>query len=370
MKKLILLRIFLWILFPVSMALLSFLLYKPHQSISLIPASDEGQYTLHTYSDSVKNVTNASSILWYQANDTVLAFRYKLGDGYAFPFAGLSLFARDSGYFDLSSYSYLHLNIKATEGKRLQLFMGVYTTGFTKPENEMTYRYLVKDLDLIKDQQNYSIPLTEFTTATWWYADNHVSEKDFKDVEYDKVKIFNIQNCQLIGKNIEDTLTIKKLTFTKNAPAFYGAVLVVSLLYYVTLIIVYYSTRKPHEQIHKVEINYIPIDADNQFEKELKKIIEFISSEYLDPELSLKKIQLSTGITESKISSLIKDTFNLGFKQYLNQLRLNEAKRLLMETNLPVSDIAYKVGYGNISHFNRVFKDSEGTSPNDFRKKK
>jgi len=65
---------------------------------------------------------------------------------------------------------------------------------------------------------------------------------------------------------------------------------------------------------------------------------------------------------------ILKKVSGLPFKQYLNRLRLEEAKRLLTQTDLQVSDIAYKVGYGNISHFNRVFKDHLGISPNDFRK--
>ena len=43
-------------------------------------------------------------------------------------------------------------------------------------------------------------------------------------------------------------------------------------------------------------------------------------------------------------------------------------KRLLRETDRQVMDIAYKVGYGNISHFNRVFKEAENCSPNEYRK--
>ena len=76
------------------------------------------------------------------------------------------------------------------------------------------------------------------------------------------------------------------------------------------------------------------------------------------------------GIHERKISAIIKKKTDLNFKQFLNKLRIAEAKRLLLETDLQISEIAFKVGYGNASHFNRVFKLSENCAPNDFRKLK
>ncbi|GAL85438.1 hypothetical protein MYP_2667 [Sporocytophaga myxococcoides] len=304
-----------------------------------------------------------------KVNDTIISYSYKLGEGYLFPYAGVTLFAKDNSFFDLTSYDNLEMNIEATSGKRPQIILGVYVTGFTNPEKTLTYRYIVKDIDLKKDQSRYTIPLDKFITPTWWYAENNVSEKDFKSLELDKVKIINIQNCQLLGKNIPDTINISELKFTKNAFLFYQITAIVLICYYLTISFIVYIRKKPKEQVQKVEIQYTPVQITSQSGQDLQKVINFISSNYQDSELSLKKIQLATGLSENKISSLIKDSFSLSFKQYLNNLRLNEAKRLLMDLTLPVSDIAYKVGYGNISHFNRVFKESLGLSPNDYRKK-
>lgn len=55
------------------------------------------------------------------------------------------------------------------------------------------------------------------------------------------------------------------------------------------------------------------------------------------------------------------------FTQYLQQLRVNEAQKLLQETDLPITEIAFRVGYENLSYFNRSFKNLCGKTPREFR---
>ena len=96
--------------------------------------------------------------------------------------------------------------------------------------------------------------------------------------------------------------------------------------------------------------------------------IDYIAKNYQDPELSLTDIKENTGLNESRISEEIKAKTNLSFKQYLNAIRLEEAKNLLINSEKSISEIAYQVGYNNVSHFNRVFKQIENCSPGDYRK--
>lgn len=56
------------------------------------------------------------------------------------------------------------------------------------------------------------------------------------------------------------------------------------------------------------------------------------------------------------------------FTQYLLQLRIQEAEKLLQETDLGIAEIAFKVGFENLSYFNRSFKALIGTTPLQFRK--
>ena len=68
-------------------------------------------------------------------------------------------------------------------------------------------------------------------------------------------------------------------------------------------------------------------------------------------------------------SALFKKETGVTFSQYMNQLRLAEAKRLLRETILPLSEIAVLAGYTDYAYFVSVFKKLEGCSPSSLRKK-
>jgi AraC-like DNA-binding protein len=78
----------------------------------------------------------------------------------------------------------------------------------------------------------------------------------------------------------------------------------------------------------------------------------------------------------ASIANLSKEAFCRFFKlrtrktftQYLTQLRINEAQKLLQETDMGISEIAFQVGFENLSYFNRSFKSLVGISPREFRK--
>jgi len=66
---------------------------------------------------------------------------------------------------------------------------------------------------------------------------------------------------------------------------------------------------------------------------------------------------------------LFKRTTGLTFTEYLNRVRLEKAKTLLLDPNRRISEVAYEVGFQSLTHFNRVFRKFEGRSPTDYRGK-
>jgi AraC-like DNA-binding protein len=116
----------------------------------------------------------------------------------------------------------------------------------------------------------------------------------------------------------------------------------------------------------QVTFTYEKIDIPSESDHDAR-IFEYINKHYFMPELSIADVQEHTGLSERKISNIIKEQTDLGFKQYVNSIRLSEAKRLLKESDLQVSEIAYRIGYNNVTHFNRVFKLAEGIAPTNYR---
>jgi len=56
--------------------------------------------------------------------------------------------------------------------------------------------------------------------------------------------------------------------------------------------------------------------------------------------------------------------------EYLIRLRVKMAAIILRDTDLPISEIAYRVGFNDITHFGRMFRKRVGYSPSEYRKKK
>lgn len=70
----------------------------------------------------------------------------------------------------------------------------------------------------------------------------------------------------------------------------------------------------------------------------------------------------------SLFSYAFKQYTGSNFVTYLKNIRMEEAKRLLVETDLRVNEISETVGYDNEKHFMKIFKSSCGVSPSEFRK--
>jgi AraC-like DNA-binding protein len=111
-------------------------------------------------------------------------------------------------------------------------------------------------------------------------------------------------------------------------------------------------------------------NAKAQNEKLYTPILICIEKNYTNPLFSLEYVSDTLGISKLKISAVVKDTFGCGFAQYIAFLRMNEVKRLLVESERDVQDIVRSVGYLDLPNFLRKFKQLEGLTPGQYRKVK
>lgn len=74
-----------------------------------------------------------------------------------------------------------------------------------------------------------------------------------------------------------------------------------------------------------------------------------------------------THITPNYLSKKFREETGMNLRQYINQLRIDEAKRLLLSTNMTVSEISSEIGYDNSSYFSTVFRKICGVSPVKWR---
>lgn len=88
----------------------------------------------------------------------------------------------------------------------------------------------------------------------------------------------------------------------------------------------------------------------------------------IDGDLSLKRFANELFLNTSYLSSLFKKETGMTLTDYVNQHRVNTAKRLLKSTTLSIQAIAAAVGFSDIHYFTRLFRRETGLSPREFRK--
>ncbi|MCR5082841.1 MAG: response regulator [Parasporobacterium sp.] len=85
--------------------------------------------------------------------------------------------------------------------------------------------------------------------------------------------------------------------------------------------------------------------------------------------ITLKELAKIASISESYFSSLFKNETGKTYNSYVNDLRLEEAVRLMMTTEMKVYEIGFEVGYNNTRRFFARFKEKFGVSPSEYRRK-
>ena len=101
--------------------------------------------------------------------------------------------------------------------------------------------------------------------------------------------------------------------------------------------------------------------------KIISEITGYINNNYAD-DITLDSICERFFISPYHFSRSFKKSTGFTFIEYLNSVRIKEAEKLLVMTNLSVTDISNKVGYKSITHFGRVFKSVTGYAPLHYRK--
>ena len=112
---------------------------------------------------------------------------------------------------------------------------------------------------------------------------------------------------------------------------------------------------------------YIESSKKDRNQKITEEIISIVKSNYADSNLSIMYIASQFGLTGPYISKIFKDQMGEGIQDYINKIRLKQAKVLLLEQNLNLDQIASKVGYSNSNGLIRSFKKYEGITPGQFR---
>jgi len=98
----------------------------------------------------------------------------------------------------------------------------------------------------------------------------------------------------------------------------------------------------------------------------IRKSIHYINQRY-HTNLKLEDVSAFVGLNPTYFSILFKKETGLNFSHYISKLRIEQAKRLLRTSNMPLVTIAERTGFESQSYFSKVFKKQTGSTPKQFR---
>lgn len=100
--------------------------------------------------------------------------------------------------------------------------------------------------------------------------------------------------------------------------------------------------------------------------RRIEKIMTYLNNNF-DKEVTLTDAAKIAGMTEVALSRFFKARTGKTFVDTINEVRLGNASRLLIDTTHSITEVAYKCGFNNMSNFNRIFKKKKDCTPKEFR---
>lgn len=106
--------------------------------------------------------------------------------------------------------------------------------------------------------------------------------------------------------------------------------------------------------------------TENVVSARMQKMLRYIEEHYAE-DLTLADLAKSANISKSECARCFKLSMNTTPYKYLAEFRLSKAAQLLKRTEKPIGDIAAEVGFHQMSHFGKCFKEKTGYSPREYR---
>ncbi|WP_353095785.1 helix-turn-helix domain-containing protein [Tissierella praeacuta] len=110
------------------------------------------------------------------------------------------------------------------------------------------------------------------------------------------------------------------------------------------------------------------LEEDEEQLERYHRIVKYLSNNYMN-KVSLQEIADKEFLSSQYLSYKIKDILGHGFNEYLNQIRVEESTKLLLDSDSNISEISEEVGFSHVRYYNKHFKLHYNCTPMQYRKK-
>lgn len=159
---------------------------------------------------------------------------------------------------------------------------------------------------------------------------------------------FSMPAIMRLYKHLDDLL--------ETQPGFYRVIKLMELLYELSL----------EEDFHMLATSSFAHVSHNADSRRVRKVEEYIN-EHFKQEIRLQSLADLVGMTTTSFSRFFKLRTGRTVSDYIIDVRLGHAARMLADSTTSVVEICYECGFNNVSNFNRIFKKRKGCPPTVFR---
>ncbi|BCD98634.1 helix-turn-helix domain-containing protein [Marinagarivorans cellulosilyticus] len=350
---------------------------QSYLEVLLFPAQNSDlKWFASAHSDSQ---TNGESTVVLHEKEERLSYSFMLSPAAPAPYAGVSLALGSLEPFkpsiDLSMYSTLTFNAACDTASTLTVTVNTLDSSITVPDDPLSYRPAVAHFSCKAGGSNADIDLRRLEVPSWWLRAQQI---DLANRQYFLAKAshmnFGISSQTPMHQTTQ--VIIERLRLQGRAWAWVFSLIAVLVVIWAGFIFWWlkFYTQSMIEMLSEKSKNdeqlYVKreLKLESQGDKNKNAVLAYMSEQYTNPELNVELAVSALGINRSKMNAILKEVVGLTFSAYLNKLRLIEAARLLAESeSINVAEIAYSVGYNNVSYFNKLFKDEYSCTPKVYK---
>lgn len=333
---------------------LAFIAFQTSDSLTL---SSQNDVYISPYSDTSGSTSPAarSTVDSCNVSNDHISLVYTLRKGYEYPYAGVCLNPMGKEW-DFTGFEYLELYLHSHNLKTIRISLQGSVDGI-----EVTKEY---EQPIDKEMRRYRIPLSSFQVPSWWYSEQEIRPDSVAlSAFWGAVKGISFENPSIFTLDNPSSVNIKSVKVKTGS----GWALWCGALWFGVMLllegVIKYKNRKPH-----TGFTYEQVVLDKPEEILFAKVEEYVGLNFTETDLAIADVARQVGATSKRLAALFRDKYSCTFKQYLNQIRLKEAYRLVTEEKHSISQILLAVGFNSTSYFNRLFAKEFNISPTELRK--
>jgi AraC-like DNA-binding protein len=352
--------------------------YQSYPTATLMPPSSGG-LNWRTVTKTDMDEGGTSTIRVIESGQRSLRFDFRLTRAATYSFVSADMLFEDGegnpAPVDLSRFDTITFTAKCKPMNSLIFALPTFDPKISKTGDYLTYPSPLTFFSCDEKGVPVSLDLTRLTIPQWWYDRMHL-DLSHQSYQLNQVAKFVFGVSQQSPRDHDSHVEISQVTLHGRDYRYLVALAIILVSSWCAFAFWFFRAHarelaasldtKLTKDLQLVAYRQLTLEPFK--DKEKAAVLRFIATNYTNPDLDLDSVMNGTGANRNKVNEVLKAELGMTFTTYLKKLRLTESARLLTEKPLAtVAEIAYSVGYSNVSYFNKLFKEEYGCTPKVFK---